>query len=49
MVVFLQGGLKKHGSMAIPSDIMLQVRELAQKQSPVSKARVVKGSRNRFL
>ncbi|KAG7597368.1 SANT/Myb domain [Arabidopsis suecica] len=45
------GGLKKHGSMAIPSHIMLQVRELSQKQSPISpvesKARVVKRSRSR--
>ncbi|AEE29593.1 TRF-like 3 [Arabidopsis thaliana] len=47
----MEGGLKKHGSMAIPTHIMLQVRELAQKQSPisrvVSKARVVKRSRSR--
>ncbi|VVA91655.1 unnamed protein product [Arabis nemorensis] len=46
------GSLKKHGSMAIPSQIMLQVRELAQKKSLVSlvsKTRMVKKSRNRFL
>ncbi|XP_023645840.1 uncharacterized protein LOC17897993 isoform X2 [Capsella rubella] len=43
------GGLKKQGSMAIPSEIMLQVKELSQKQSPVTKARVVKRSRNGLL
>ncbi|CAA7056621.1 unnamed protein product [Microthlaspi erraticum] len=37
----------KHGP--IPSKILLQVRELAQKQSHASKARFVKGSRNGFL
>ncbi|XP_010476898.1 PREDICTED: uncharacterized protein LOC104756078 isoform X1 [Camelina sativa] len=46
------GGPNKQGSMAIPTHIMLQVRELAQKQSPVRKGSrvVVKGSsRNGFL
>ncbi|ESQ35053.1 hypothetical protein EUTSA_v10007199mg [Eutrema salsugineum] len=43
------GSLKKHGSMAIPSQVLLQVRELAQKQSPAKKARMVKNSRNGFL
>ncbi|XP_010498099.1 PREDICTED: uncharacterized protein LOC104775857 [Camelina sativa] len=46
------GGPQKQGSMAIPTHIMLQVRELAQKQSPVRKGSrvVVKGSsRNGFL
>uniref|UniRef100_A0A1J3JB67 Telomere repeat-binding protein 6 n=8 Tax=Noccaea caerulescens TaxID=107243 RepID=A0A1J3JB67_NOCCA len=37
----------KHGP--IPSQVLLKVRELAQKQSKASKARLVKGSRNGFL
>ncbi|CAH2037159.1 unnamed protein product [Thlaspi arvense] len=46
------GSLKKYGSTVIPSQVLLQVRELAQKQSLVSPAndgRRVKESRNGFL
>ncbi|KAL1224108.1 Telomere repeat-binding protein 4 [Cardamine amara subsp. amara] len=44
------GSVKKHGWMAVPSHILLKVRELAHKQSPaVSKARMLRGSRNQFL
>ncbi|CAN8292854.1 unnamed protein product [Cochlearia groenlandica] len=48
----IRGSLKKHGSMVMPSEVLLQVRELAQKKSlvsPASKARLVKESRNGFL
>ncbi|KAL0694718.1 hypothetical protein Bca4012_061898 [Brassica carinata] len=46
------GSPRKFGSMAIPSQVLLQVRELAKNQSHVSparKARRVKASRNSFL
>ncbi|KAF8047484.1 hypothetical protein N665_3001s0002 [Sinapis alba] len=46
------GSLRKHGSMAIPSQVLSQVRELSKNQSHVSparKARVLKASRRSFL
>ncbi|KAH0877748.1 hypothetical protein HID58_065142, partial [Brassica napus] len=47
------GSLRKYGSMAIPSEVLSEVRELAQKKSHVSparKARMVKASsRHGFL
>ena len=53
MVVFVQGSMRKYGSMAIPSQVLSQVKELSQKKSHVSparKARMVKASsRHGFL
>lgn len=57
MLLCFQGSLKKQGSMHIPMQILVRVRELAEKQSlvpPVSKAvgdsnRKEKDTRSDFL
>lgn len=42
-----QGSFKKHGSMHIPMQILLRVRELAEKQSLVPPISKVVGDSNR--
>lgn len=47
ILLCFQGSLKKHGSMHIPMQILLQVRELAEKQSLVPPVSKVGGDSNR--